>query len=388
MANLFRRPHSPFWFCSYRAGDGRWLKKSTKQTDRRKATEFAAKLEEAERAALRRTLTTAHARKLFNEILERAGDEPLENFSIETWFREWLEGKRSTHSKNTGNRYTRPVCDFLSHLGSRANLPLRAVTPKDVRSFRDAECKLGKSPVTANISHRTIASALGAAVRMGYIPSNPALAVDYLPTHQAKIEKGAFTSGEISRLAEAAPSADWQGVILLGAFAGMRLGDALRLKWGNIDLQDGMIAFTPSKTARIGKKLCLPIHPEIEAFLLRHPPGTSDDSPLFPSLSKLSLSGGAGASMTFRRIMERAGVDAGIARKAREGSSGHNVSARSFHSLRHTYVTALSVAGVAVELRQKLAGHASEAQNLHYTHPAFAALREAIGKLPGLNASR
>ena len=59
MASLFKRPNSPFWFCSYRAGDGRWLKKSTKQTDRRKAIEFCRRLEEAERAALSRTLTTA-----------------------------------------------------------------------------------------------------------------------------------------------------------------------------------------------------------------------------------------------------------------------------------------------------------------------------------------
>ena len=50
--------------------------------------------------------------------------------------------------------------------------------------------------------------------------------------------------------------------------------------------------------------------------------------------------------------MERAGVAAGIARQAEQGSAGRNVSARSFHSLRHTFVTALSHANVAVELRQ------------------------------------
>ena len=58
------------------------------------------------------------------------------------------------------------------------------------------------------------------------------------------------------------------------------------------------------------------------------------------------------------------------------------MSARSFHSLRHSFVTALAHANVPVELRQKLSGHASEAQNLHYTHPEFAALRAAIEKLP------
>jgi integrase len=384
MASIFKRPRSPFWFCSYRAGDGRWLKKSTKQTDRRKATEFCMKLEQAEQAALSRTLTTAQARKLFNEVLERAGDEPLDNFTVESWLREWTATKKAARGQKTGERYEKPIRDFLAHLGARAGLPLRAVTPTDVRSFRDAERKLGKSSVTANLAHKIVASALGAAVKMGYIATNPASAVDYLSTHEAKAQKETFTPEEIATLLEFAPSDDWGGLILLGAFAGMRLGDAMRLKWGNVDLQAGAITFTPSKTARLGKKLILPIHPEIEAFLLKHPAGASDEAPLFPSLANLSVAGKSGASMAFRRIMQRAGISAGIARKAEDGGSGRNVSARSFHSLRHSFVTALAHANVAVELRQKLAGHASEEQSLHYTHPGFAALREAVEKLPGM----
>ena len=382
VASIFKRPRSPFWFCSYRSGDGRWLKKSTKQTDRRKATEFCFKLEEAEQAALNRTLTTAQARKLFNEVLERAGDEPLDNFTVEGWLREWLATKKAARGQKTGERYEKPIRDFIAHLEGRARLPLRSVTPKDVRSFRDTERKLGKSPVTANLAHKVIASALDAARRQGFIEANPAHAVDYLSTHGSKAEKETFTQEEIAKLLEAAPTDDWRGVILLGTLAGMRLGDALRLKWGNVDLEAGGIAFTPAKTARLRKKLVLPIHPEIETFLLKHPAGASDDAPLFPSLAHLSVAGKSGASMAFRRIMERAGVAAGIARKAEDGPAGRNVSARSFHSLRHGFVTALAHANVAVELRQKLAGHASEGESLHYTHPDFAVLRAAVEKLP------
>ena len=334
MASIFRRPRSPYFFCAYRAGDGRWLKKSTKQTDRRKATEFCLKLEQAERAALRRTLTTAQARKLFNEVLERAGDEPLDNFTVESWLREWVATKKAARGQKTVERYEKPIKDFLAHLGARANLPLRAVTPKDVRSFRDGELRKGKSPVTANLAQKIVASALGAAVRMGYLATNPASAVDYLATHEAKAQKETFTPEEIAKLLEAAPSDDWRGIILLAAFAGLRLGDAMRLRWGNVDLQAQAITFTPSKTARLGKKLALPMHPEIEAFLLKHPPGASDDAPLFPSFAHLP---GAGASKAFRRIMERAGVAAGIARQAAQGSAGRSVSARSFHSLRHSF---------------------------------------------------
>ncbi len=88
------------------------------------------KLEAAERAALNRTLTTAQARKLFNEVLERAGDEPLDNFTVEGWLCEWVATKRAARGQKTGERYEKPIKDFLAHLGPRAGLPLRAVTPR------------------------------------------------------------------------------------------------------------------------------------------------------------------------------------------------------------------------------------------------------------------
>ena len=68
----------------------------------------------------------------------------------------------------------------------------------------------------------------------------------------------------------------------------------------------------------------------------------------------------------------------------RRASLGAELRSGVFILVRHSYVTALAHANVAVELRQKLAGHASEGQSLHYAHPEFAALREAVEKLPGL----
>ena len=64
-------------------------------------------------------------------------------------------------------------------------------------------------------------------------------------------------------------------------------------------------------------------------------------------------------------------------RKAEEGSAGRNVFARSFHTSRHGFVTVFAHAIVAIELRQKLGGHSSEEQSLHYTHTDLSALRRA-----------
>ena len=181
----------------------------------------------------------------------------------------------------------------------------------------------------------------------------------------------------------AAPSDDWRGVILLGLFGGLTVERLPFPHLGQRRPSSRAISLIPRKTARTGKKLLIPMHPQLEEFFLKHPAGKRDSDPVFPSLCRLSVGGNRGASRIFQNIMAKAGVASGTLRE-KAGKSGRNVAERSFHSLRHSYVTALAHANVAVELRQKLAGHASEGQSLHYTHPEFAALRSAIEKLPGL----
>jgi len=385
MASIHKDPRgkSPFFYCAFYSADGTRKFKSTKTKERREALRICAAWEDAELDARRGTLTTSQVRKVFNEILERAGDEPLDNFSVREWMEEWIKNKTSSRGEKTGCRYEKPIRDFLEFIGPRANLSLRALTPKDIREFRDAEAGSGKSPMTVNLAHKIVSSALIAAFRQGYIEKNPATGVDFLPTHAERVEKEIFTGEEISAILAAAPSQDWRGVILLGALAGMRLGDALSLKWGDVDLQTGTIRFTPAKTARLGKKLTVPMHPDLEAFFLTHPTGKTDKAPVFPSVASMEIGGRSGASRAFKVIMESAKVEAGIAREGK-GKKGRNVSARSFHSLRHGYISGLAAAGVPIEVRRDLVGHASDKQSLAYTHPELQALRAAVAKLPAI----
>ncbi len=384
MATTYKRAESPFYFCSFRAPDGRWLKKSTKQTDKRKALEICLEWEKTSIAAKEKTLTTSQVRRVFNEMLAYAGDEPLEVFSIKDWCNEWIAIKEKSHTANTGERYKKPILDFLEHLGPRCDLPLRSLTPKDIRTFRDSQREAGRAAVTTNFSHKTIASCLEAACRQGYIDKNPSQATGYLQTHREKIEKGIFTADEVRAILAAVPSQDWYGVILLAYFTGLRLGDCLSLEWINVDFQARAIRITPKKTARLGKSLTIPLHPNLEAFLLKHPTaGNSNNTPVFPSLSKLSIGGNRGASRVFQSIVQRAGVSNATLRES-AGEVGRQVKEKSFHSFRHGFVSALETAGADPAVRQRLAGHSSESQNLHYTHPEFRTMQAAIAQLPAL----
>jgi integrase len=78
--------------------------------------------------------------------------------------------------------------------------------------------------------------------------------------------------------------------------------------------------------------------------------------------------------------MEKAGVEG----KRTRASGGRTLSSLSFHSLRHSFNSALANAGVSQEIRQKLTGHTSAEMNTIYTHHELAPLRAAVEKLPTL----
>jgi integrase len=79
--------------------------------------------------------------------------------------------------------------------------------------------------------------------------------------------------------------------------------------------------------------------------------------------------------------MARAGVEGKITRHTAGGRANSSLS---FHSLRHSFNSAMANAGVAQEIRQKLTGHASAEMNAIYTHHELAPLRAAIGLIPSI----
>ena len=118
---------------------------------------------------------------------------------------------------------------------------------------------------------------------------------------------------------------------------------------------------------------------------LESPRSNDPKGPVFPKLFDKPGTGKSGLSMSFKRLMQRAGIDDGVARK-KDGKLGRNVSRLSFHSLRHTFNSAMANADVPPEIRQKLTGHASQDMNKHYTHLELETVRravESLSRLPG-----
>jgi integrase len=320
---------------------------------------------------------------VINSILEHAGQEPVTFYKTRDWLEEWIAGKKSSSQATTYQKYQPVVQRFLQHLGPKADAGLGSLTPANIRSFRDLLHKEGRAARTVNhIISKVLSAPLAKAVILGYTPTNPCKAVD--PLTEEITEAGTFTVEQMADLLKASPSNDWKGLILAGFFTGQRLRDLADLRWDQVNLAEGMIFL---KQGKGGSKVAIPIHQDLLDALLELPAADSVKAPVFPTLFGKAGGGRSGLSEAFKRIMIKAGIKLKKRLEA-AGAAGRGRNELSFHSLRHSFNSAMANAGVAQEIRQKLTGHKDVDMNKLYTHLDFPSLRAAVDAVPSLNANK
>jgi integrase len=378
-------PKTPYWIACFNGvgSDGRVrrLKRSTKTTDRKLAQKLADEWEQLEKLSGKGRLTESHCRKVVAQMYERTVGEPLHFRTAREYLTEWVESKKNETELRAYWKYYQIVHEFLNHVGIKADRLLREITPIDIRSWRDALKRKGLAAPTVNHAIKILRMPFKAAHDAGYIEINPCTKNSVRPVKDEarNVAKDVFTPEQLAALISAAKSDNWKGAILCGAYTGLRLRDVADLEWGAINWKEQKITVTTRKTR---KDVTVPIHPQFASWLQKQTRGIGK-APVFPTLAGKSGAGKSGLSMQFKRIMERAGIRGRVLREA--AGAGRSQSSLSFHSLRHTFNAALANAGVFVEIRQKLTGHASPEMNAIYTHHELEPLRKAVGVIPSIN---
>lgn len=396
MATIFRKTGSPFWWAAFFTADGKRRYLSTKKRSKPEAIVVGAEwekrarkampaddekrqrllrlLENAADLAMKGTLSEASAQGILSQMMEVSTGESLRQVSIADWMRGWVAEKKGSKSNGTYVRYEGVIESFLISLpAGKMNQPLAALAVSDIRQFRDGLIAGGRAAATANVAVKILRGPLNVARRQGLLPNNPAEAVDMVTADA--MEKGIFTPADVAKLIAAAEE-DWEGLILAGYYTGARLGDLTSLKRKDYHAERMSLRFGQAKTKR---SIEIPIHPEFQKWLLHRPPGKPDD-PIFPTLHGKSISGVSGLSMRFKALMEKVGIKVAVTAKA--GEKGRARSSLTFHSLRHSFNSAMANAGVSQEVRQLLTGHASKAINDRYTHTELETLRKAVQSVP------
>jgi integrase len=374
MASIHPHRRSKYWYAAFTGADGKRCFKSTKTDDKKLALKIAIEWEELAAAGKRGRLVAAQARKVVSEIAERATGEPLQFKTASEFLHSWVAGRQGAKAAATVLKYKQAVREFIVHLGKRASLPLNTISSADCTAFRD-HCKtLGRTPSSINNLIKCLSAAFESAQREGLVPHNPCKAVPVLKDPEKK-RRQTFTAQQIQSLLNSADNV-WKGLILFGYFTGLRLQDIANIKWENLDLDGKWLRVTAKKT---GKEVALALHPDLVGWLAEQ----TRVSPSEYVLGELKMQSAAHLSRSFTRFMKRAGVKGDLIRKAK-GQAGHNLSGLTFHSLRHTFISAMANGGVAEDLRMEIVGQTTGAVHKVYTHHEAERLRSAITTIPSI----
>lgn len=380
MAYVRKHPKSPFWSAWFTDENGQRTSRSTKQTEKREAMKVAMGYEEAAQSARAGTLAASHVLGVYNKMLAKSGQKVVAE-PVETYAKRWMVGKYSTRSKRTATTYEPVIDSFLAGIGSKKLAPLTAIIPADVEAHRDRLTAGGRKPSTVRNALKIIGAMFNAALRQGLVESNPVPAVEVNDAPQQ--ERDPFSAEEIKLLLEHAED-EWKTLIMLGGFAGMRLGDAVNLRWDNVDLTEGIITFTPQKTSRKGLILTVPMNTKLHDHLMKLAGDTG--GLICSTLAKYGIGGRFGLSGRFSTLMATAGIQNRIV--AEGVGKGRKQLAKGFHSLRHSFNTSLLNAGVDEKIRMSLSGHTTSRMNRRYSHAEVETLRAAVDKMEGKKPAR
>jgi integrase len=381
MASLRKHPKSPFWSACFTLPDGTRTTRSTGTSERKTAQRIANEYEDAARDASAGRFTESRARKTIADIYAMAHLEQLASSSLGDFMDSWLKRKEIEAGQKTHARYSSVVCQFKSHIGSKAQRDIAHCTAADITRFRDILAKR-VTPGTVNVSLKILRSMFAQARRDGLIDVNEAERVTLLKRRNDRFERRAFTLEELKRILEASGD-EWRGMILFGLYTGQRLGDIAGLTWSNIDLQRSELRLVTGKT---GRQQIIPLAKPLLSFVEALPAGDTPDAPLFPRIHETAKrhKHAGNLSNQFHSIL----VSAGLAVKTTHKATGKGRSAKreqnevSFHSLRHTATSLLKSAGVSDAVAMEFVGHDSKSVSQQYTHIETSALRQAADKLP------
>ena len=334
------------WRALYRDNDG---KQRSKSFDRK--------------ADAAKFLATVEADQLRGTYVDpRAGKITLNEYA-ETFMaaQVWREGTRAKAQSQVDN-----------HIGpALGNRQLATITRTDVQAFVASLTAKGLAPTTVQGIHVRLVSFFEAAVYDGKIVRSPAVKIRLPKTIKtAASQVVALDLDDVRRIAEAAPP-HLPALVWLIATAGLRPGEAAGLtvervnflqKTIDVDRQlltppKGLPHLGPTKTTASVRTV--PINDLLLAELNRH---MQDHRPVEIELgARLIFTNSEGRPL-------RRGLLGGTWRTIRHDLELPD-EARGWHSLRHTYASALIHAGLSVKTVQARLGHASAVETLEvYSH--------------------
>jgi integrase len=161
-----------------------------------------------------------------------------ENQTVAQYMERWLEDSaRGDLGHRAYHNYKLQIRRHISPAVGR--LKLSKLTAAHIQSLYASKLRDGLKPSSVRYIHAVLHRALEQAVRFNLIPFNPASRVDPPKIRQEEIKP--LDAEQARRFLNAAGEDRFEALYVLSLTTGLRMGEALGLRWSDVDLDAGTL---------------------------------------------------------------------------------------------------------------------------------------------------
>lgn len=338
--------------------------------------------------------TKAEARADMKEQIQRIeAGQPAKDarVTMSVWMSEWKKVQLEARPLKASTKATYKTLSRL-HIESDpiARIALDKLRPSDIDRLivRLRKKRLGES--TIRQIYHVLRLALAGAVRDGLLARNPAELVDRpIPPHT---EARHLSLTDLASLLEASKSLRYHSVLALIAATGLRRGEALALKWDDIDFVaatmrirgtlariEGELVVTDAKTER--SRRILELAPGVIDLLARHKDSQAQEAALAADMWE-------NTGFVFTTEFGRPVDPRNVLRTLKSAAKKAKIEGACVHTLRHSWASAMMDGGENIKIVSEILGHSSVAITgdiyVHTNSDSKRAAMASMAKMIGL----
>ena len=241
--------------------------------------------------------------------------------------------------------------------------PLKQIAPVHLERIKKNMSDAGHAPRTIRYALAVVRQVFNFARRNDlFSGDSPTSKVKMPQADNARLRF--LTHDEADRLLEALAknSRDANEMAVISLHSGLRAGEIFSLKWGDVDLERGIMTLRDTKSGRNRPAF---MTTEVKQILSEREREGNDD-PVFKGRDGKKIKE---IPMTYARVVKELGLNEGVTDPRQKVV---------FHTLRHTYASWMVESGVDLYRVQKLMGHCTIALTERYAHLGDNTLQEAV----------
>lgn len=299
-----------------------------------------------------RARTEREARQELERLLRlyAGGGDPA-TMTLDAYLNDWINAHTPNVKPSTARSYRDHIRLHISPL--LGGIPVAKLRPADVRRLILERLQAGKSPATVGRIVTTLRIALGQAVTERQLTDNVAGMVK-LP-HVDREPVRPLSADDVYAIREAIRDDPLEALYLLLLGSGLRLGEACRLNWQDVNLERGTVYVSEGKTARSRRTVGMAGYALTALRLLKRDRGIrgiGKDDPIFLGPNTGKRLRATTASHAFPRLLRKAGLPP-----------------MRVHDLRHGTATRMRARGVDMRRIADQLGHAHPSMTANvYAH--------------------